>query len=127
MHPTVRGTKFPGMKKGPVVVLCHGVGLDLHMWDQQLPALTPDFQVVRYDFIGHGKTPPNPEVSNLGAFTRQLFALLEHLGLERITSSRIVDGWRDRAAIRCRPPGTSDPAGVDEHSLPAWAERTGRG
>ena len=68
-----------------MVVLCHGVGLDLHMWDQQLPALTPDFQVVRYDFIGHGKTPPNPEVSNLGAFTRQLLALLEHLGLERIT------------------------------------------
>ena len=74
-----------GNETGPVVVLCHGVGLDLHMWDQQLPALTPDFQVVRYDFIGHGKTPPNPEVSNLGAFTRQLFALLEHLGLERIT------------------------------------------
>ena len=74
-----------GNETGPVVVLCHGVGLDLHMWDQQLPALAPDFQVVRYDFIGHGKTPPNPEVSNLGAFTGQLFALLEYLGLERIT------------------------------------------
>ena len=74
-----------GNETGPVVVLCHGVGLDLHMWDQQLPALTPDFKVVRYDLIGHGKTPPNPAVSNLCAFTRQLFTLLEYLGLEQIT------------------------------------------
>ena len=54
------------------------------MWDQQLPSLASCFRVVRYDFIGHGKTPPNPDVSNLSAFTRQLFALLEFLGLDRI-------------------------------------------
>jgi pimeloyl-ACP methyl ester carboxylesterase len=74
-----------GNGKGPVVVLCHGVGLDLHMWDQQLPALISDFQVVRYDFIGHGKTPPNKEVVNLAAFTSQLFSLIKHLGLKQIT------------------------------------------
>ena len=73
-----------GNEKGPAVVLCHGVGLDLHMWDQQVSALGADYEVVRYDLIGHGKTPSNPADLNLDAFTRQLFALLEHLGLGRI-------------------------------------------
>ena len=73
-----------GNEKGPAVVLCHGVGLDLHMWDQQVSALGADYEVVRYDLIGHGKTPSNPADLNLDAFTRQLFALLKHLGLGRI-------------------------------------------
>ena len=121
-----RGTKCLGTRTGPVVVLCHGVGLDLHMWDQQLPALTSDFQVVRYDFIGHGKTLPNPEVSDLGAFTGQLFALLEHLGLERITLVGLSMGGVIAQRFAADHPELYDPAGANEHSLPARTERTGR-
>jgi pimeloyl-ACP methyl ester carboxylesterase len=49
-HVTVSGT-------GPAIVLVHGVGLDHHMWDWVTPSLETAYTVVRYDLLGHGKTP----------------------------------------------------------------------
>ena len=43
--------------EGPPVVLIHGVGLDLVMWEDVVHALANTFQVWRYDLIGHGHTP----------------------------------------------------------------------
>ncbi len=39
---------------GPFVTLIHGVGANLHSWDEVAPALTPNFTVVRMDLRGHG-------------------------------------------------------------------------
>ena len=37
---------------GPAVVLVHGFGLDLRMWDAQVGQLAEGFRVVRYDCRG---------------------------------------------------------------------------
>lgn len=48
--------------QGPVVVLAHALGLDLHMWDEVAPLLARYFTVLRYDQRGHGRSeaPPGP-------------------------------------------------------------------
>lgn len=39
---------------GPAVLMIHGLGLNRHMWQWQLDALTPHFSVICYDLLGHG-------------------------------------------------------------------------
>ena len=65
---------------GPAVVLVHGFGLDLRMWDPQAGPLAQRFRVVRYDCRGFGATGPlDPAVSYTHA--GDLVALLDHLAI----------------------------------------------
>ena len=65
---------------GPAVVLVHGFGLDLRMWDDQVQALAGRFRVVRYDCRGFGASGPfDPGVGYTHA--GDLLALLDHLGI----------------------------------------------
>lgn len=72
---------------GPAVVLIHGVGLDNTMWDLVADVLTPHFQVVRYDIVGHGETPPYQ-----GELTFEILAqqLLDVLDAQRIPDAHLV-------------------------------------
>jgi 3-oxoadipate enol-lactonase len=66
-----------------VVVLSHAIGTDLSIWQAQAVALTRDWQVVRYDHRGHGRSPvpPGPyAIADLGA---DLIGLLDRLGVAR--------------------------------------------
>ncbi|MBS0451369.1 MAG: alpha/beta fold hydrolase [Proteobacteria bacterium] len=42
--------------QGPVVVLSHALGCDLHMWDGVAELLARDFTVLRYDHRNHGRS-----------------------------------------------------------------------
>ena len=44
---------------GPAVVLVHGFGLDLRMWQPQVEPLTDGFQVVRYNCRGSAVREPS--------------------------------------------------------------------
>ncbi|MEM7405327.1 MAG: alpha/beta fold hydrolase [Pseudomonadota bacterium] len=85
------GTYFvdasPGAGTGsidrPTVVLLHGVGLDLDMWDAQAEALTQSHRVLRYDMLGHGRTPPLERRSTLRDYCDQLGRLLKFRDVSR--------------------------------------------
>jgi pimeloyl-ACP methyl ester carboxylesterase len=65
---------------GPAVVLIHGFGLDMRMWDPQLGPLAARFRVVRYDCRGFGASGPlDPGVPYTHA--GDLVALLDYLGI----------------------------------------------
>jgi 3-oxoadipate enol-lactonase len=66
---------------GPAVVLVHGFGLDLRMWDPQFEPLTASFRVLRYDCRGFGASGPfDPAVPYTHA--GDLIALLDHLAID---------------------------------------------
>ena len=66
---------------GPAVVLVHGFGLDLRMWDPQVEPLAARFRVVRYDCRGFGASGPfDPAVPYTHA--DDLLALLDHLAIQ---------------------------------------------
>jgi 3-oxoadipate enol-lactonase len=66
--------------EGPAVVLIHGFGLDMRMWDSQAGPLAARFRVVRYDCRGFGASGPfDPAVPYTHA--GDLVALLDHLDI----------------------------------------------
>lgn len=68
---------------GDPVVLIHGVGLDLGMWDELVQVLAGKFELIRYDMLGHGATPLCSTAPILDNYVRQLEKLLEELSLSR--------------------------------------------
>jgi 3-oxoadipate enol-lactonase len=69
--------------EGPVVVLLHGFGLDLRMWDDQMAALRRRFRVLRFDTRGFGRSDlPEPGVPF--SANDDLRALLRHLEIPRV-------------------------------------------
>ena len=67
-----------------VVVLSGSLGSTLEMWEPQLAALTPRFRVLRYDHPGHGRSPLL-ETRSVDALTREVIAMLDKLGLTRVS------------------------------------------
>jgi pimeloyl-ACP methyl ester carboxylesterase len=66
--------------EGPAVVLIHGFGLDMRMWDPQVGPLAARSRVVRYDCRGFGASGPfDPGVPYTHA--GDLVALLDHLDI----------------------------------------------
>jgi len=64
------------------VVLIHGLGLNLHMWDAFIPHLSSKYQVLRYDLYGHGQSSALPhETKSLKRSARQLKDLLDELDI----------------------------------------------
>jgi 3-oxoadipate enol-lactonase len=73
-----------GPEQAPVLMLSNSLGTDLHMWDDQVAPFTRHFRLVRYDRRGHGKSdaPPGPyAMERLG---RDVLAILDALGIERV-------------------------------------------
>jgi pimeloyl-ACP methyl ester carboxylesterase len=66
--------------EGDAVLLVHGLGLDLRMWDDQVPVLAKRYRVVRMDLHGFGKSS-----AVTGPFSHSdiIAELLAHLGIER--------------------------------------------
>ncbi|MFI8419175.1 alpha/beta fold hydrolase [Streptomyces sp. NPDC085479] len=74
--------RVDGPEDAPVLVLGPSLGTTFHMWDRQIPELTRDRRVVRFDLPGHGGAPAQPftSVAELGD---RLLATLDHLGVQR--------------------------------------------
>ncbi len=70
-------------KQKPVLVLSHGLGMNLSLWDAQVDDFSTHFNLLRYDQRGHGRssTPPGPyTIAQMG---RDLLALLDALGIRQ--------------------------------------------
>jgi 3-oxoadipate enol-lactonase len=72
-----------GEGDGPPLVLSASLGTTHRLWDPNVDALRSRFHVVRYDHPGHGDSSPGPET--IEGLARASLALLDELGLERVT------------------------------------------
>ncbi|MFE0700313.1 alpha/beta fold hydrolase [Streptomyces sp. NPDC058872] len=74
--------RVDGREDAPVLVLGPSLGTTFHMWDRQIPELTRDWRVVRFDLPGHGGAPAMPftSVAELGD---RLLVTLDALGVQR--------------------------------------------
>jgi len=77
--------RVDGRGDGPVLLLGGSLGTTLAMWEPQVAGLADDVALIRFDHRGHGESPvpPGPyEIADLG---RDVLALMDHLGLARVS------------------------------------------
>jgi pimeloyl-ACP methyl ester carboxylesterase len=73
-----------GPRDAPAVLLLHGFGVSLHLWDDWARLLAPRFRVIRPDLPGFGLTGPDPGGDYSDDRTiAVLAALLDDLGIAR--------------------------------------------
>jgi 3-oxoadipate enol-lactonase len=77
--------RFDGPEGSPVLVLSNSLGTSLEMWDGLVPALAGRFRVLRYDQRGHGHSPAPPGPYSIADLGGDVLALLDRLGLERVS------------------------------------------
>jgi 3-oxoadipate enol-lactonase len=77
--------RLEGPEYAPVLVLANSLGTTLSMWDDQAPALRDRFRLLRYDHRGHGCSPVPPGPYGIEDLGRDVLALLDRLGFERVS------------------------------------------
>jgi 3-oxoadipate enol-lactonase / 4-carboxymuconolactone decarboxylase len=74
--------RMDGPEDAPVLVLGPSLGTTWHMWDRQVPELSRQWRVLRYDLPGHGGAPAHPATS-VSELAQRLLATLDGLGIQR--------------------------------------------
>lgn len=79
----VNGTRihFEQAGAGHPLILLHGLGLSLHMWDDQFASFANHYHVVRYDLRGFGQSLPAAPASF--SHVEDLKSLLDHFEIQR--------------------------------------------
>ncbi|MEU3095840.1 4-carboxymuconolactone decarboxylase [Streptomyces sp. NPDC006967] len=80
--PNTLQYRFDGPEDAPVLILGPSLGTTWHMWDRQVPELTKQWRVFRFDMPGHGGAPAHP-AGSVADLTARLLATLESLGVQR--------------------------------------------
>jgi 3-oxoadipate enol-lactonase len=75
--------QIDGPQDAPVLVLSNSLGTDLGMWDEQIPAFSEHFRVVRYDTRGHGGSTATEGPYSIEQLGGDVLALLDGLGVQQ--------------------------------------------
>ena len=75
--------RLEGNPAAPPLVLVHAVGTDHSLWDAVVPALTDNWQVLRYDLRGHGGSQTPQEPCTIESLGHDLLQLADHVGWQR--------------------------------------------
>jgi 3-oxoadipate enol-lactonase len=81
-----------GAAGAPVLVLGGSLGTTLAMWDPVLERLERERSVLRFDHRGHGDSPPADPRSDIADLGGDVLALLDRLGLERVSYAGVSLG-----------------------------------
>jgi 3-oxoadipate enol-lactonase len=66
---------------GTDMVLIHGLGNDLHLWDAEVPALARHHRVLRFDVRGFGQSDKPPGPYSVGQFAEDVRLLFDACGV----------------------------------------------
>ena len=81
---------------GPPLLLLHGWGLNLRVWDSLIPLLVPRFKVITIDLPGHGRSAWQSEARDLseqGRFVANTYSSLAARDASIDTDHVTVLGW----------------------------------
>ncbi|WP_164885026.1 alpha/beta fold hydrolase [Rubrivivax rivuli] len=68
---------------GLPVLLTHGIGGSLELWNRQFERADPALRLIAWDMPSHGLSSPAPEDTSLDGIARQGWQLLQALGVGR--------------------------------------------
>ena len=70
-------------ERGPWVTFVTGIANDTTMWDGQVPALSRDFRVLRYDLRGQGGSEATPPPYSIALLVQDLLRPWDGLGVKK--------------------------------------------
>ena len=122
--------ELSGTKGAPVLVLSHSLSCSLLMWNPQMDALNPYFQVLRYDTRGHGATDAPSGPYTLELLAEDVIGLLDALEMDRAHFVGLSMGGMIGQSLALNHPGRlkslalCDTASVvPSEAQPLWQER----
>jgi len=122
--------ELSGKKESPVIVLSHSLASSLVMWNPQMDALNPHFQVLRYDMRGHGKSDVTPGSYTLELLAEDVIGLLDALDIDRVHFIGLSIGGMIGQSLalnhihRLRSLALCDSASIiPQEAQPIWQER----
>lgn len=75
--------EIAGDNTKPWVTLSHSLACNLHMWDDQMRALTANYRVLRFDTRGHGQSTAPAGDYTLDQMADDVKGLFDELGITR--------------------------------------------
>jgi 3-oxoadipate enol-lactonase len=121
--------QLDGPAEAPVLVLSNSIGTDMSMWDGLMPQLRDRFRVLRYDQRGHGGSPAAPGPYSIVDLGADVVALLDGLGLERVSFCGVSLGGMTGMWLALNAPERVDRLGLlcTSAYLPRdWVDRAAR-
>ncbi|WP_255954084.1 bifunctional 3-oxoadipate enol-lactonase/4-carboxymuconolactone decarboxylase PcaDC [Streptomyces odontomachi] len=95
--------RLDGPEDAPVLVLGPSLGTTWHMWDRQVPELTKQWRVFRFDLPGHGGAPAHP-ANSVASLADRLLDTLNELGVARFGYAGCALGGAVGAELALRHP-----------------------
>jgi 3-oxoadipate enol-lactonase len=109
---------------GPPVVFSHGFLMDHEMFRHQVEELAPMYRVVTWDQRGFGRTETSGEPFTYWDSARDLFGLLDHLGIERaVLAGMSQGGYVSLRAALLHPDRVRALVLIDTQAPPEEAEK----
>lgn len=99
---TVAGETFNVLVEGdetkPVLMISNPLGVDLRLWDRQVPAFLEHFRVIRYDSRGHGASVADEGPYSIAGLAQDALGILDALGVEKahwlgLSKGGLVGQW----------------------------------
>jgi 3-oxoadipate enol-lactonase len=117
-----------GPEPAPVVLFASSLGTTHRLWDEQAAALREQFRALRYDHRGHGGSLVPPGPYSIDDLAGDVLALLDRLGIERVTFVGLSMGGAVAITAALRAPERFERlvlAGTAAHFGPPeqWHER----
>lgn len=81
---TVLNYVFDDFKKEQTLVFSNSLGTDLSMWDKQIELLGAEFNILRYDTRGHGKSEVVEGEYSIEMLGNDVLDLLNNLKIEKV-------------------------------------------
>lgn len=76
--------RFDGPRDATVLMMAHAMGTSHRLWDWQVPALTDRYQLLRYDWRGHGDSSAPPGPYTLTQFVEDAVGLMDALSIDKV-------------------------------------------
>jgi 3-oxoadipate enol-lactonase len=100
--------QIEGPERAPVLMLCNSLGTDLHMWDDQVKAITQHFRLLRYDRRGHGKSEAPKGPYNMEMLGRDALAVMDGMGVQKVNWCGLSMGGMVGMWLGANAPGRVD-------------------
>jgi pimeloyl-[acyl-carrier protein] methyl ester esterase len=78
---------------GPPLVLLHGWGLNVRVWDELIPLLSPRFSVITVDLPGHGRSEWDDRARTLSGMAQCVQDAIRSQAQQRAAPPLNVLGW----------------------------------